>query len=119
MLVTEKELLYPKNEIEYLEEITQEAKNGEWTLTEFAREVKFLQGRRRPFFELSEIPNRCFCCGKDLKIPSIMWNGFHGTDDKISAQIWFHPECALNFAENMKIDYARIEKCDENSKSIQ
>ena len=116
MLVTEKQLFYSENELEYLDEITQEAKNGEWTLKEFARELKFLHERIGPFFELSEIPNRCFCCGEDLKMPSIMWNGCHGTDDTNSTPIWFHPECANRFSESLQRDYAKFRDYDKSLK---
>jgi hypothetical protein len=108
MLVTEKELFYRGNHFEYLDEIIQEAKNEEWTLKEFARELKFLNEQISPLFGFCEIPNRCFSCGKDLKLPAIMWNGCHGTDENKSTPIWFHPDCAIEFAENLKRDYARI-----------
>jgi hypothetical protein len=37
-----------------------------------------------------------------------MWNGCHGTDEKDATPIWFHPECALDFAEHLKTDHSRI-----------
>jgi hypothetical protein len=108
MLVTEKEFLNRPNHFEYLEEIIQEAKNGEWTLKEFVNELESLHQSISPLFSFCEIPNRCFLCGNDLKLPAIMWNGCHGTDEKDATPIWFHPECALDFAEHLKTDHSRI-----------
>lgn len=108
MLVTEKEFLNRGSHFEYLEEIIQEAKNGEWTLKDFVNELQSLHESTSPLFTFSEIPNHCFLCGKDLKLPAIMWNGCHGTDKTDANPIWFHPECALDFAQHLKTDHARI-----------